>query len=1012
MRIISSVLERMLVCAASFIVISAIAPAYAEERGQLINIEAQSLGGVINALARQTGAIIIVPSGLVEGKTSRALSGTFTAESALALLLAGTGLEAKQDASGAFVVQRQSFQKISTTGAAPAQGAAAQAAVANETSDEVVVVGFRQSLADARNAKRIANGIQDSIYAEDITDFPDLNLAESIQRIPGVYITRDGGEGRQVALRGLGPDYTRVRVNGVEALTTVGSTDQRGAVNRSRAFDFNVFASELFNQVDVLKSTSASLDEGGIAGTVDLSTAKPFDREGFRMAGAAQAFYSDRAEETTPRIAFLVSNTWGTEFGALFSAAYTDRVVVEDGVQTIRWQPGGTTAATGGWTLANVAPTVDPAIVARLNTPSVGGVPAANALFYPRTPRYFNFIHDQQRLGLTGALQWRPTESLSFDYDVLFARFEAERRENFLDAPSFTRTNSTGLPQTTIRDIAVSGNDIVFANLGNVDNRLDARRDQGVSDFIQHTVNGVWNATDRLTLRGLLGTTSSDFENDTLTLQALSDNNDFLFDFRGNDRVPLFQFGVSLTDPAPWRLDLYRPRRQEVGNDYETAKLEAEYDYAPFVLKTGASFTRYEFSARDFGVDVTTSGLIRGRAIGDLVQPLPYGFGGNFALPAGAPNSWIVIDLDGAEQTLNLAQFNAQRTTTLTDSNRDVREEVAAAYLQADFETSLLGQRLRGNLGVRVAQTKLAATGVVSGSPVTFDQDYTDTLPSLNLVWEPLDSLVVRFAANRNLTRPTLTSLTPGGSVSLTTRTIRIGNPELDPFRADSFDLSTEWYFSDDGYLAVSPFFKKVDVFIGSESFQAPYSETGLPVSFLGDQSQATPADLFTVIRPVNGGDADILGVEFLYQHDFKFLPGLLGNTGMVVNYTYLDSSAPVAVGAGISRDFPLPGVSEHSANATLYYETARLGGRVSVNYRDSYLTNTDLTNGNRAAGFNAATYVDVSAFYNVTDKLRLTFEGLNLTNEAEDQFTDVSDRVNSYAKSGAQFLFGLRYSY
>jgi iron complex outermembrane recepter protein len=143
--------------------------------------------------------------------------------------------------------------------------------------DEVVVKGFRASLEKSLTLKREAVGQLDSIVAEDIGKFPDLNLAESLQRIPGVTITRDGGEGRNISVRGLGPQFVRVRINGIEAMSSTGGTDASGGVNRGRGFDFNVFASELFSNLTVHKTAAANIEEGSLGATVDLRTARPFD---------------------------------------------------------------------------------------------------------------------------------------------------------------------------------------------------------------------------------------------------------------------------------------------------------------------------------------------------------------------------------------------------------------------------------------------------------------------------------------------------------------------------------------------------------------------------------------------------------------------------------------------------------------------------------------------------------------------------------------------------------------
>ena len=176
--------------------------------------------------------------------------------------------------------------------------------------DVVTVTGFRGSLAEALDVKRESSGVVDAIVAEDIAAFPDLNLAESIQRIPGISINRVAGEGRQITVRGLGSDFTRVRINGMEALSTTGGSDSSGGTNRGRGFDFNTFASDLFNEIRVTKTTAAAMEEGSLGATVDLRTAQPFDYDaGLTAAGSAQFGYNDVSEEFSPRYAGLLSWT-------------------------------------------------------------------------------------------------------------------------------------------------------------------------------------------------------------------------------------------------------------------------------------------------------------------------------------------------------------------------------------------------------------------------------------------------------------------------------------------------------------------------------------------------------------------------------------------------------------------------------------------------------------------------------------------------------------------------------
>src|SRR6185295_849689 len=173
-----------------------------------------------------------------------------------------------------------------------------------ETIEEVVVTGFRASLNAALSDKKSATGAVDSIRSEDIAKFPDSNLAESVQRVPGVSISRDAGEGRNISVRGLGPAFTRVRINGMESVSTTGGTDSSGGSNRARQFDFNTFASELFSSITARKTASADVDEGSLGATVDLRTSRPLDFKEFTLVGGLKGAYNDLSGDVNPRAAF------------------------------------------------------------------------------------------------------------------------------------------------------------------------------------------------------------------------------------------------------------------------------------------------------------------------------------------------------------------------------------------------------------------------------------------------------------------------------------------------------------------------------------------------------------------------------------------------------------------------------------------------------------------------------------------------------------------------------------
>lgn len=314
---------------------------------------------------------------------------------------------------------------IAVAGAAHAQDAPAPAEPAQTADDaegEIVVTGFRASLNAALNVKRTSVGAVDAIVAEDIAKFPDQNLAESLQRIPGIAIQRDGGEGRAITVRGLGAQFTRVRVNGLETVTT--SSDGASA-NRDRSFDFNVFASELFSSIVVHKTASADLDEGSLGAVVDLNTGNPLaGKTGVTIAASAVANYNDLSKTVGPRFAGLIG--WkspdGT-LGASVSAAYQDTRTKEIGNNTVRWAQARFDSVDGTrcWT-----------------APNRGGTYIASAAcdraalsFHPRIPRYGEVEHSRERLGLTGSVQWSPTDATKVSIDGLYSRFRADRREKW-----------------------------------------------------------------------------------------------------------------------------------------------------------------------------------------------------------------------------------------------------------------------------------------------------------------------------------------------------------------------------------------------------------------------------------------------------------------------------------------------------------------------------------------------------------------------------------------------------
>lgn len=913
-----------------------------------------------------------------------------------------------------------------------AQEAQSQDSAPQEEIEEVVVTGFRASLNAALADKRASAAAIDSIHAEDIAKFPDSNLAESVQRIPGVSIARDAGEGRNISVRGLGPQFTRVRINGMEAQSTTGGTDSSGGSNRNRQFDFNVFASELFNSITARKTSSAEVDEGSLGATIDLRTARPFDYQGFTLVGGLKGAYNDLAEDVDPRATFLVSDTFGDgKFGVLFSAAYSGRNAIEEGSSTVRWDAGN---SVGGF---NAASTPTGITLAQAN---------AATTFHPRIPRYGRLTHEQDRLGLTGALQWQVSERNLISLDVLYSDFQALRDEHFLETFSFSRNlNAGGKPQTLIRAGELDpGGTLVYGLFDAVDIRSESRHDELETKFTSYTLSATHELGERWKLSELAGYSRSDFNNPiqtTITLDR-SNSNNYSWDFRADGRLPALNYGYDVTDPGNWSFGAFnggsseiRLRPQGVDNTFQVAKVDLEFEATEAIrLKFGVDFKRYDFKTWQFArsSETTVPALPAGTTLADLTTVVT-DFGAGLDIPASVPRSWLIPDIAAFDRTFgiygNTGMFALGDLTVAAalGNNRAVTERDNGVYLQADFGWDV-GITLRGDVGVRYATTRQYSEGYLpQGNPMaglppllqTAEREYSELLPSFNLVAEFTPDLFLRTAAAKVMTRPALGQVTPGGSVALTGNLgVAIGNPDLNPTRAKTYDLALEWYFQEGALLSGALFYKDIDTFVQTFSVQMPFNQSGYPLSMLAG-TPLNGTEPFTFSNPVNTQGGPLKGFEINYQQPFKFLPGAWSNFGVLLNYTYVDSKIDYVTsmtGATPPVSNDLVNLSKHAWNGTLYYEGGGFSARASASYRDRYLTAVPAANAptiQDADGTNETLNVDLSTSYEINDHLTISLEGLNLTDEANDQFTDTqTNRVVVYTHTGRQVFLGARYKF
>lgn len=877
--------------------------------------------------------------------------------------------------------------------------------------DTVVVTGFRGSLERALDIKRSETGVVDAIVAEDIANFPDLNLAESLQRVPGVSIARDAGEGRQISVRGLSPDFTRVRINGMEALTTTGGTDSSGGANRGRGFDFNVFASELFNSIKVRKTASADLEEGSLGATVDLQTARPFDYDGFTFVTGAQLGYNDLASDIDPRATLLVSDTWfDNKFGALMSVAYTKRRLIEEGHSTVRWDNG---TSSGGFAASPLFP------AAR----------AAN-VFHPRIPRYGVLEHEQERLGVTASLQYDPSDDTSMGLDLMYADLDATRTENFLNGLSFSRTG-TGKPQTVVLDGAIDGRgNLVYGRFNNVDVRSEARYDELETKFTQYNFYLDHDLTDEFKLNFQAGQAKSEFENPIQTTITMDRNNvqGYSYDYRNDNRLPIIDNGFDVNDPSQWGFlsgtSEIRLRPQFAENTVDSGQIGFAWSLTDaFTLKGGGQFKEYTFETREErrANELTIPALPAGMTLADLTRSIGLE---DISVGAGNDSTWLIPDIDAFNRAFNI--YSDSGIFTVSDqvpgvlgNNRSVTERDQGFFLQGDFSTQIGSLPFSGNVGVRQVDTTQTSTGyaTVGGVPrlTTVKRSYDDTLPSFNLVADVTPDFLIRLSGAKVMARPGLGNLTPGVTVSVSggNKVVTGGNPDLEPFRAKTADLSFEWYFTEEALLSLGLFYKDIDTFVQTSREIRPYNTSGLPDSLL-QGTTALPTDDFQFNIPLNTPGGDLQGAELSYQQPFTFLPGFWSDFGVQMNYTYVDSKIQYMTAAGVnSLRTDLVGLSKNAYNATLYYEGDRFSARVSAAYRDSFLTTVPGRNNNDVEGTAETLTIDMSASYKINEHFELTLEGLNLTDEFQDQWVDsIGDRASVYHHTGRQYFIGARYKF
>ena len=909
------------------------------------------------------------------------------------------------------------------------QASSAPAAV--DAVDEVVVTGFRKSLSDARAIKRDSIIQKDAIVAEDMAKFPDLNLAESLQRLPGVQITREAGEGRRISLRGLGPDFSRVQLNGMEVLGNVDSAqDSRGQRSRDRAFDFNIFASELFSKVEVEKTFEAAQNEGGMAGTVGLFTGKPFDyAPGSKGAVSLKLGTNQYTKDEQPRIAALFSQNWDNRFGVAVSVAYSKRETTEQGHNTYNYRHLGATDFV--ITPTHPAPTGDAydLVAAGLDISHLSAAKRARFmagdLYFAKGNRISSWDAKQERLGLTAAVQWRPMDNLLFTLDGLHGEFTTHRDEYHLATRPIKGFDSTTLDTpaggtvwpaafqtgSVLNDFDVDSNgyvtktDVTGATLGS-----EHRRSLNKNRFNQLALTGKWDVSDRLTIDGHAGYEKSTYKtpyDDKLYMRA---KGNLIADYGTDGQSASFSYpGWDPTNPANYAMDSFYYRSFSNQSGLREGVLNLRYELSDvFTLRAGVAYHRFSQQGADLFYDDNVNGTrskMRGTSVADVTSVFTNQFG-----------SWLVGDYTKAfakYREYHRLEANTDGTGGVLQDIENVyktTEETVSEYVQADWDSELFGKRFRGNIGLRGYSTDTHSTGWIQGDSYAYlgttdvKGSYEGVLPALNTVLDLTPEVLVRFSATKNLNRPSLGSMAAKGSAFQNDSgdiSASRGNPDLKPFKDTTLDLSVEYYFGKSGLISAGVFRKDITNFITSTTLHnVPFSETGVPYTTIPGATASTIVKDFDV--PTNSSNkVKLTGFELVAQGQFSFLPAPFDKLGGVANYTHVDSNSD------------LTGISKNSYNITLYYETDRWGARGSLSQRTRWYTgySSDVMSAD-TRGFEGTTYVDASAFFNVTDKMQVSLNAINLTNQKDTQFWGQNRYLYNQNQSGRTYMMGLSYKF
>ena len=976
--------------------------------------------------AKQADLTIIFPYEKVQSRPANSLKGSFTIEKGMNSLLENTGLVATFERDGVVTIKRISIHDTVIEDKSLLQeiedllmGNSANIVTFPEEPLNIELIevrGIRGSMDWALDIKQESIGVSESIQSEEIGKFPDLNLAESLQRITGVSIDRSEGEGQFVTVRGLGPQFNTVLSNGRRLATD----------NQGREFSFDTIASELVTSVTVDKTFSASQPSGGIGSVINIKTARPMASKDFKIAGSMKATFDANSEKTTPQGTVFFSHS-NDKLGWLVSLSHQTRKARINEVQT------------DGWLLNTDIPTDQI-------------TSTADNIFVPRNYDQRVRFDQRTRKGGTLVLQYKATPNIDLSFDYLQSDFNVTTDSTSL-GHWFTSSN--------LENVVTDENGTVTAFSQNVGHATDfhARTFDRPSSVNAAGLNASWQVSPKvlmefdvsssqastkdrvgagnaLTLIGYLNRSSFSISEDDILprISGFESSDPTMVDALGNVT------GVSdYLDPSNSRAHVMLRRGWNIEDKFDQLKTDitlfdrfnSYMDIKFGVMYSTQSKSNERWDNEKNAVHCSFCGYFQNPDLPDNFQTV-FDAGNDFLSGVSGseslPTQWLRHDGETLFNFLESAS-DINFDAVIRNNSFTVTENVTSAYFQGQQRSRWRGIELSSIYGVRYENTDIVVTGFESdllaltildqtelgqlnspGRSISKSASYDNWLPSVSIKAEWQNNIIARFGVSRSLTRPTMRQLSP----SLVLNTTRqggdlrasSGNPDLKPFESTNIDLTLEWYYQPMSYLSVSYFEKKVSNFIVSTVMQTAINDVTDP-STGADSSAPDSEDTlaeFDLTTPTNGQTATVSGFEFAIQHDFD------SGFGVVANMTLVDSNAKLDP-TDIAQKFALTGLSD-SQNLIVYYEKGPSQIRLAWNHRNGFLQSLVQIQGPEPTYVRSYQQLDISASYALNDIISVFIEGVNITQENVLKHGRYRNQLLLAQQPGARYSLGLRGSF